>query len=312
MILVTGGTGFIGQALIRQLVNSGRSVRILLRPSPASPNLPRGVKVDVAVSSLNNERGLRAALKGVDTIFHLAGAERKGSRSDLEGVDVEGSKMVASVARKSGVERIFFLSHLGANRSSAYPVLKAKAIAEYALLESGMSCTILRCGPVYGPGDQFTTGLLHLLRLSPGIFLVPGDGNSLIQPIWIDDLVTCLITAMDKSATASTIIEIGGGEYIPFLEALKAVMLAGGVRRRIVSIEPAYLRSISLWMEHTFPRFPVSIFWLDYLAADRTCALDTLPRMFGLIPARFHQSLDYLRPSRNTPLGMPTGTKSTL
>ncbi|MDO8971508.1 MAG: NAD(P)H-binding protein, partial [Saprospiraceae bacterium] len=78
MILVTGGTGFIGQALVQRLVAAGRPVRILLRPSQKSPHLPQGVPVEAAVSSLKDERGLRSALIGVDTIIHLAGGERKG------------------------------------------------------------------------------------------------------------------------------------------------------------------------------------------------------------------------------------------
>ena len=74
MILVTGGTGFVGRALVRQLVANGLNVRTLIRPSARTPNLPRGVPVEVAVVGLNDERGLRAALRGVDVVYHLAGA----------------------------------------------------------------------------------------------------------------------------------------------------------------------------------------------------------------------------------------------
>src|SRR5689334_19798549 len=77
MILVTGGTGFVGRALVRQLVANGQQVRTLIRPSPRTPNLPRGVPVEVAVVSLSDERGLRAALRGVDVVYHLAGAEHE-------------------------------------------------------------------------------------------------------------------------------------------------------------------------------------------------------------------------------------------
>ena len=298
MILVTGGTGFIGQALVRQLVASGKPVRLLLRPSPDSPQLPRGVAVDVAVSSLKDERGLRSALKGVDVIFHFAGAERKGSRSDLEGIDVDGSRSLAAVARQAGVERIFFLSHLGADRSSAFPVLKAKAIAEHFILNSGVGFTIFRTAPVFGLGDQFTTGLAELLRLAPGVFLVPGDGHSLVQPIWIDDLVACLVVALEDASSNNQVFEVGGGEYLTFREILDLIMHNSGHRRLAVNLQPAYVRMFSLWLEQTFPRFPISIFWLDYLAADRTCPIDNLPRRFGVIPARFSQNLDYLRPGR--------------
>ncbi len=300
MILVTGGTGFIGQALVRQLVAAGKSVRLLLRPSPTSPRLPRGVAVEVAVSSLKDERGLRSALKGVDVVFHLAGAERIGSRSDLEGVDVDGSRSLSAVLRQAGVERLFYLSHLGADRSSAYPVLKAKAIAEHFFTDCGVGTTIFRTAPVFGPGDQFTTGLANLLRMAPGLFLVPGDGHSLMQPIWIDDLVACLLVALEDAGSVNQLFEVGGGEFLMFREILEVIMQVSGHRRVMINLQPAYIRMLSLWLEQTFPKFPISIFWLDYLAADRTCPIDNLPRKFGVIPARFVQNIDYLRPGRRT------------
>lgn len=299
MILVTGGTGFVGQALIRQLVAQGKTVRTLLRPSQSSPNLPRGIPVEVAVSSLNDERSLRAALKGVDTVFHLAGSERNGSKADLTGVDIAGTRMLAQAAAQAKVERIFYLSHLGADRASAFALLKAKAIAEQFIIKSGINYTIFRSGPIYGPGDQFTTGLARLLRMSPGVFLMPGDGSTLLQPIWIEDLITCLLLSLGEPQTLNQIYSIGGAEYYRFREIVEILLQKLSIKRFLISIQPPYLRLIGLFMEQFMPRFPVSIFWLDYLAVDRTCALDVLPRLFGLMPMRFAQNLDYLTTIEN-------------
>ncbi|NPV85660.1 MAG: NAD(P)H-binding protein [Anaerolineae bacterium] len=295
MILVTGGTGFVGRALARQLVANGESVRILLRPSPLSPNLPRGVSVEVVVCSLSDERGLQAAMKGVNVVYHLAGSERRGTRADLLGVDVNGARTLARAAMQAGVERVIYLSHLGADRFSAYPVLKAKAIAENYLMHSGVGYTIFRSAIIYGENDQFSTMFARLLKLSPGLFLLPGGGNTLLQPIWVEDLVTCMIYALDDAETVGQIISVGGTEYFSFRQIIEILMEVTATRRRLVSIQPAYLRMITLLIEQFIPRFPVSIFWLDYLAADRTTALDSVPRLFGLMPARFQHHLGYLR-----------------
>jgi uncharacterized protein YbjT (DUF2867 family) len=294
MILVTGGTGFIGQALIRHLIEIGQPIRTLLKPSQHSPNLPRGIPIEAAVSSLKDERGLRAAMKDVDVVIHLAGAERLGSRSDLDGVDIDGTRMISMVAAEAGVKRFVYLSHLGADRASAYPVLKAKGIAENLIQQSGVKYTIFRSAPIYGPGDQFTTSLARTLRFSPFFFLLPGKGDSILQPLWIGDLVFCISQALDHSDWVRQTFSIGGGEYFDFRNVVEMIMIASGHRRRFASISPAYLRMIALWAENTFRKFPISLFWLDYLSIDRTCPLDILPRQFGLIPARFNQMLGYL------------------
>jgi uncharacterized protein YbjT (DUF2867 family) len=298
MILVTGGTGFVGQVLMRHLVAMGNKVRTLLRPSLESPHLPRGVAVEAVICGLRDERGLRAAMKGVDVVFHLAGAERKGSQADLMGVDIEGTRTVASVAADAGVERFVFLSHLGADRASAYPVLKSKAIAESHIIHSGISYTIFRSAVLYGPGDQFTTELARLLRISPGIFLIPDNGKTLLQPLWVEDLVTCLTLALDDPGTTNQVLSVGGPEYLSFHQIVSTIQDVAGVKRWNVSLSPAYLRILSVLFENSFKNFPLSIFWQDYLAADRTCDLDTLPRIFGLMPERFNRQLDYLVRSR--------------
>lgn len=294
MYLITGGTGFIGRALIRQLSELEHPVRTLIRPSPRSPNIPRGVLMEVAVSSLSDERGLRAAMVGVDTVFHLASGEWHGPSASLYDIDIQGTQAVVQAARDAGVERIFFISHLGADRASAYPVLKSKAIAEEFIRHSGLKYTILRSAIVFGPNDGLTTGVAQIAGTIPFAFLLPGDGTTVLQPIWIEDLVTCLVWSLDNPDTINRTYEIGGPEYLTFRQIAELVMLEAGISRRILRIGPPYLRGLTVLLEALFPALPVSVYWLDYLAANRTTALDTLPRAFNLMPSRFSQRLAYL------------------
>src|SRR5512135_3929048 len=111
MILVTGATGFIGRSLIRHLFETGRDVRVLIRPSRRSPRLPKSLPVEAAVVSLTDDRAIRAALKGVDVIIHLAGAESQGRNANLLGVDMQGTENLARVAAESGIKRFITVSH---------------------------------------------------------------------------------------------------------------------------------------------------------------------------------------------------------
>lgn len=294
MILVTGATGFIGRALIRHLSTTGQQVRVLLRPSPQSPRIPKGVPVEVAVVSLNDERGVRAALRGVDHIYHLASASTLGRRGNLLTTDIEGTRTLAQAARDAGIQRFIYLSHIGADRASAFPIQKAKGIAEEHIRRSGVPYTIIRSSVLFGPEDRFTNNLAGILRVVPFIFPIPSDGRSLIQPLWVEDLVTCLVWTLDNPETINQTYEVGGGEYFTLRQVLETLMDVTRRRRLLVPLPVPWMRALLVMVDSLVPNFNISTYWLDYVAVNRTCPVDNLPRTFGLMPARFAYRLDYL------------------
>lgn len=294
MILVTGGTGFVGRALVRQLVANGHHVRTLIRPSPRTPNLPKGVPVEVAVVGLGDERGLRAALRGVDVVYHLAGAEQKGAQANILETDARGTYNLARVAAESRLRRFFYISHIGADRSSYYPLLKVKGIAEEHIRKSGVPHTIFRSALLYGPEDHFTTAFAKVVSMFP-FMLMPRNGDVLIQPLWVEDLVTCLLWSLDNPDTINRTLEVGGAEYFPYRQAVEIILEVVKKRRQLVPLGLPYLRAATITLENTMPGFPFSTFWVDYFSNNRTCAVDTIPRVFGFLPARFTYRLDHLR-----------------
>lgn len=295
MILVTGGSGFIGREIIKHLARARKPVRLLLHPTKKSPELPHGFPVDVVLAGESDLSGVRAALVAVDTVIYLGrGRTPFLSKSEIE-AEIVGMESLAATASQAGVQRILYLSALGADRASAFPGLRAKADAEHALAESGVPFTIFRSATVYGEGDRFTRSLAMLAALSPGILPMPGDGSTLLQPLWVRDLATCILWTLDEANIVGDVYEIGGPEYLTLRRVFELILDAAHTTRLLVPTRPPYLRPLSWFIARTLPASPVSPLWLDHLAVGRTTDLDTLPREFGLQPARFSENLTHLQ-----------------
>jgi NADH dehydrogenase len=243
---------------------------------------------------LNDERSVRAALRGVDQIYHLASAGSEGRRGNLLKADIEATRTLAQVAASADIERLIFLSHIGADRASAFPIQKSKGIAEEHIRKSGVPYTIIRSSVVFGPEDRFTNNLARLLRTVPGVFPIPSDGRMLLQPLWVEDLVTCLMWALQNPDMVNQTYEIGGGEYFTLRQVLEKLMEVTHSHRLFVQLPPPWMRALLVMHDAFIPNFNISNYWLDYVAVNRTCPVDNMPRIFGLMPARFGYRLDYL------------------
>jgi NADH dehydrogenase len=295
-ILVTGSTGFVGRVITRVLAERGHSVRLLLRPSARITNLPIP-EAETVVASLQDEQGMRAATAGVEAVVHLASAESARRRRDLFATDIEGTRMLVAQAKASGVRRIVYLSHLGADRGSAYPFLQAKGIAEHAVLESGIPFLILRSSRIFGAGDSFTNSIAFLARIVPAVFFIP-EMDTHLQPLWVEDLAACLEYCLAEDRYFGEILSIGGPEHLSFAQIVEAVLNEIRAPRMIVNVWPPMAR-FGLWMmDWILPHSPLTPFWLDYLGVPSTCEANSLSRLFGLKPARIGQQLGYLRRER--------------
>lgn len=293
MILVTGGTGFVGKPLLRLLTENGYPVRVLLKPSNKTPDLPKGVPLDIAVSNLSDPRGLRPAFKGVDTIIHLASAEYLGIKGSILDVDANGTRNLAEVAAESNIKRFIYLSQLGADRASFYPALKIKGIAEDHIRKSGAPYIILRSAMIYGADDHFTVPLAKLIRAFPFVFM-PSGGEKLMQPIQLHDVLTCLLWSLESDKLLDQTVDIAGAEYLSFSQIVGSIEEALGVNKRKIPVSIPNYRTLMLTLAGLIRRSDLSSYFVDQLSYDRTCEVDSVLRNFGFLPARFAYSLDHL------------------
>ena len=294
MILVTGASGFVGSALVPALIDAGHDVRCLVRTS-APETLPKDEPcIELSTCALDDPRGLRASLVGVDTVVHLASAQRCGGWDDLISVDSLGTRQLIAGARDIGLRRFVYLSHLGADRSSAFPVLRAKGIIEYFVRNSGIPHTIIRGSTLFGPKDSFTNALAMAMRVFPLVFPRPCSGRPRLQPLWIGDFAECISQAVDDSRFDGETISIGGPEFIAVDELLKLIMKTAGISRTLVSVPLPLMRFMASLLARLFPSSLLATNWLDLISRDSTCELNGIQRYFSLRPARFEDTIGHL------------------
>lgn len=306
MILVTGGTGFIGRRLVARLLREGRAVRCLLTPARATRATwtETDIQPEIVTGSILDEETMFRAATGVHTVIHLENAQWWGRPRDLEKVELNGVRQVITAARAARVGRIITLSHLGASPSAAYPLLRYKGLVEDAIKTSGLAYTIIRSGLAFGEDDAFVNHLAMQLRANPFVFFMPGRGEVVLHPIYVDDLVSALVASLETIDSVDQVIEIGGPEYITLEDLLKTVMRVSRAPRVIIGVPPYILRWLTAVYTRILPRSLITNQWLDLLATHRTARLGNLFDYFEIRPRRLEDTLLTYMPGRVYSLAM--------
>ncbi len=242
MLLLTGATGLIGVPLLRRLTSSGMPVRCLVR-DPRRLGTER-VRVQIALGDLSDHLSFRHALRGVDTVVHLASVIRDqpgGSIEELAGV---ATWRLVRAAERAGVERFVFFSALQASTRSQARLMRAKAVAERAVVESPLAHTIFAPSIVYAPGDPYMK-LLRRMSLLP-VMPIPGSGRAPFQPIWAEDVADCVVAALPGGVHAAQAegerYELAGPETLTHQDIVEIALRSFGRRRPVVRVPVAIVR----------------------------------------------------------------------
>jgi len=294
MILITGATGFIGRHVVQHLMTEQLPIRCLL-PKHKLNKLPWDAGVqdapEVIVGDILDEEALFRAVSNVHTIIHLESAMWWGRARNLERIEVAGTQKLITVARSARVGRLITMSHLGAAPSSAYTLHRIKGQVEEIVRTSGLAYTIIRSGIVFGEADSFINHIAAMLSMNPVFHLMPGQGEQVLHPIYVDDLARCIHLSLELLNAVDTVLEVGGPEYTTFEDLLLTVMRVTKMYRLIISIPPYALRGLVNINRRFLPRTLMTAQWLDILATNRTTQLGNVFAHFGFHPRRFEDTL---------------------
>jgi NADH dehydrogenase len=276
MILVTGANGFIGRSLMKALA---------LREIEAKP----------LTHDINTPFALADTLADVDTVIHLASAERRGRADLLERVDVQGTQRLIEACEEAGVRRFILVSRLGADANAMFPLYKAKGQQELMLRRSRLPYTIIRSATLYGLDDHFLNNIVALAMWTAPFLWMPGGGRTAIQPLWVEDFVRCLVLSLARYDQVGVTLEVAGEERMSQADFVREGLESAGISRYPIPL-PHLIARFMLWFFFQWRRYPnLTQFDRQRLANADITDLDSVRRQFGFRPVQLTQTIAYLR-----------------
>lgn len=289
-ILVTGGTGFTGKALVVRLLADGHEVVALDYKEGHKTRELRDAGAEVVIGSVTDPEVVDRAMRGVEVVHHLAAAFRELDvpNSFYEEVNVGGTRITLEAARRHGARKFVYCSTCGVHGNVEAPPAdenapinaadyyqQTKYDAEPVVLESyrqGLPATILRPAAIYGPGDPERFYMIFR-RVAKGRFPMFGDGSTLYHPLYIDNLVDAFVLAQEPGRGDGEAYLIADQEYLSIEELVKAVG-----------------RAMDVDVEIT--HYPI----LPLIVAGHVC--EKLCKPFGIAPPIFPRRVDWFRQNR--------------
>jgi len=289
-ILVTGGTGFTGKALVRRLLDLGHTVVALDYKEGLKTRELREWGAEVVLGSVTDEAVVRRAMDGVEVVHHLAAAFREMNVPDSHywEVNVQGTRNVLQAAFDQGVRKLVYCSTCGVHGNIDRPpggedapiqpadyYQRTKYEAEPIVREfhqKGLPSVILRPAAIYGPGDP-ERFLMIFRRVARGTFPMFGDGRTFYHPLYIDNLVDAFVQSMADGVGDGEAYLIADDQYLEIEELVKRVGRALGVDVKI-------------------PHYPVWPVVAVGHVVEKAC------RPFGITPPIFPRRVDWYRQNR--------------
>jgi uncharacterized protein YbjT (DUF2867 family) len=288
MILVTGASGFVGRHVVARLAAKGLPVRAMVRSS--SDYAPRA-GVLVAEADLTKPETLVTAIAGVETVIHCAALTaniKEPHRGAYQKVNGVGTENLAAAARRAGVRRLVVVSGLGTKPAKPGTYMATRWALEEAVRTSGIPHVILQPSVQFGDGAEFVGALARLVGRTP-ILPSIGGGKTRFQPIWVEDVVSCLERAVSDDALLNHAYPIGGSEYASFTEILHVIATAMGKRRVTAPVPMLMARLQAGVLSALLTHPPLTPATLELFSFDNATDIDAVDRTFGFHPRGFRE-----------------------
>ena len=280
MILVSGASGYLGSHITRRLAEDGVPVRAMVRDRERTEAEGRlaGLDIEWVEADVTKPHSLPAAFGGIAAAIHTVAIAIEKPGMDYETINYQGTVNFVEASLSAGVTRFINISQLGAQSSLPYRFLASKGKAQEYVAAADLDWTAFRPSVIWGPEDEFANSFARLIPLTPVIFPIVGDENALFQPVWVEDVATCVLKSIQDPDTYGREYEIGGPEILTLEEIERRTMQALGARRIMIHFPMPLIRTAVTVMEKIMPSPPVTRSLLELLAVSNVTSMNEIEK----------------------------------
>ena len=294
MILVTGGTGFVGRHVVHALRAEDRPVRALVRDrSSAEAKTLANWGCELATGDVTDAESLRRAVDGCERVIHLVAIIAEPRQEPFERVMKRGTRDFVAAAKDAGVSRFVLMSALGTDERTKdlVPYYGAKWDMEQTVKASGLDHVIFRPSFIFGKEGGILPLFMRQVRLAP-VTPIAGNGERRLQPIWVKDVATFFARSVDHAEAGGRTFDLGGPDQITWNDFLGRLRRRLGVHRRPTVHVPIPVMRAGASVVQWLPNPPVTRDQLTMLAdADNVGDAGPANETFGVEPIGVDEQL---------------------
>ncbi len=269
-VFVTGGSGFVGRELIRQLLAKGYHVRALARSSDRFKDFPQ---IETVIGDTTMPKTLKNKMTDCDAVIHLVGIIREipAKGVTFEHLHTQSTAHVITAAGEQGIKRYLQMSANGTIVNATTKYHKTKWQSEEKVRNSGLDWTIFRPSLIFGPDDAFINMLARMINILP-VIPVFGDGRYALQPVHVRDVAASFVASLDRDDTIGQTYHCCGPETFSYNELLDVIGTALGKRSSVCKLhQPLWLVKPLISAFESFSLFPITSDQLQMLLEGNIC-----------------------------------------
>lgn len=237
IVVVFGGTGFLGRRIVHRLSERRYAVRVASRHPQRWRTIPRSSipEPQAVAADIHDQRSVATSVAGAQAVVNAVSLYMEHGNETFQSVHVTAAAQLAQLARAAGVERLIHVSGIGADAASASPYIRSRGQGEQAVCSAFPDATFMRPSVMFGPDDAFLTTILRLLRRLP-VYPLFGRGATRLQPVHVEDVAEAIARAVEREDCRNATFECGGPRVFSYRELIEVIAHAARLQVRAIPV----------------------------------------------------------------------------